>query len=268
MLSALLGMVVAIVFDFPPGPAMVVVATSIYFLTAFFSPSKGILVKFIRTRNQRIKIEQEDILRQAIKQPDFTFTRGMLTDRLSYGTRKISNRLQQMRDDGLLSYTASEVSLTAKGVQAANALVRAHRLWESYQVTSMGLGEGQIHDEADRLEHHLTEEILDMVDVKLGYPDTDPHGSPIPKKELSLKLSLLGQRPAKRVYLKDDQPTEEVESGLWELGLTHDDPLVVKAIGKDEVIVTQRGKSITVPASLARNVEVTKLRTSKKTVTR
>lgn len=262
MLSALLGMLVAIVLDFPPGPAMVVVATTIYFLTAFFSPSKGILVRYLRRRSQGIKIEQEDILRQAIKQPDYSFSKQLLTDRLDYGGRKIRSRLAQMRENGLLLIVGDEVSLTAKGVQAANALVRAHRLWEAYQVQSMGLGEGQIHAEADRLEHHLTEEILDEVDSKLGYPDTDPHGSPIPRKELSLKVSLLGQRPNSRVYLKDDQPTEGVESGLWELGLTHGEPVIIKSMGKTAVVVSQRGTTIKVPALLARNVEVTKLRSA------
>ena len=46
----------------------------------------------------------------------------------------------------------------------------------------MGHGEGEIHDEADRLEHLLTDELLDEVDEKLGFPEMDPHGSPIPKK--------------------------------------------------------------------------------------
>ena len=64
----------------------------------------------------------------------------------------------------------------------ALSLVRAHRLWETYLQQQVGLTEDQIHDEAERLEHLLTDEFLDQVDRELGYPTEDPHGSPIPPK--------------------------------------------------------------------------------------
>jgi len=249
MLAALFGMITAIIFDTPPGPAMVIVATLFYFTAAFFSPEKGLVVRYVRNRQQRQKIEQEDILRQAIKQPDYTFKKSVLTERLGYKLPKINNRLREMIEDGTLTKTDESISLTAKGKMAADKLVRAHRLWESYQVKHMGLGEGQIHDEADRLEHHLTEEILDEVDIKLGYPERDPHGSLIPKKELAMKLSLLGQRPLSKMYIKDDQSSETVESELWELGLTHALPISIKKIGKSEVTVLQGNKTIIVPAN-------------------
>lgn len=256
MLSALLGMIIAIIVDAPPGPVMVIVATAIYFMAAFFSPKKGILLSLIRKRRLNIKIEQEDILRQGMKQPDFTFTKDVLFERLGYSAKKINRRVEEMIHDGLLSIKNNTISLTAKGKGAADQLVRAHRLWESYQVQHMGLGEGQIHDEADRFEHILTEEILDEVDKKLGYPDTDPHGSPIPKKNISLSLSLLGQRPHSKVFIKEEQSSEAIESDLWELGLTHDRSLIIKEIGKDGVVVIQGNKTVEIPEHVARQIEV------------
>ncbi len=256
MLSALLGMIGAIIFDTPPGPAMVVIATLIYFIVAFASPKKGIAIRYFRKRRQKVKIEQEDILRQAIKQPNHTFDTSILKQRLGYTDGKIKTRIREMIQSGLLSTSGNQISLTAKGEIAADTLVRAHRLWEAYQVEHMGLGEEQIHDEADRLEHHLTDEVLDEVDHILGYPETDPHGSPIPKKGLRLKYSLLGLKPMSRAYIKEEQPSSTVESDLWELGLTHEDVITIKSIGKDQITISQRGKELNIPASLARDIEV------------
>lgn len=259
MLSALLGMVAAIIFDMPPGPAMVIVATLIYFMAAFFAPQKGILIRSYRSRQQRLKIEREDILRQGIKhKAKPSFSRQVLTDNLGYTDSKINKRLKEMTADNMVSVVGDQISLTAKGRMAADRLVRAHRLWESYQVGQMGLGEGQIHDEADRLEHHLTEEILDEVDRKLGYPETDPHGSPIPKKSLTIKGSLLGQKLNQRVYIKGEQASELIESELWELGLVHGTAVTIRAVQNEQVVVSQGSKRVTIPATLARKVEVFK----------
>jgi Mn-dependent DtxR family transcriptional regulator len=73
--------------------------------------------------------------------------------------------------------------LTSEGEHMANKLIRAHRLWETYLVTEMGLSAEQIHEDAEKYEHLLTDDMLDEVDAKLGFPKEDPHGSPIPPKK-------------------------------------------------------------------------------------
>ena len=75
-----------------------------------------------------------------------------------------------------------ELQLTPSGQNQANKLVRAHRLWETYLVNEMGLSAEQIHEDAEKYEHLLTDDLLDEVDAKLGFPKEDPHGSPIPPK--------------------------------------------------------------------------------------
>ena len=75
-----------------------------------------------------------------------------------------------------------QLALTQTGQNQANKLVRAHRLWETYLVNEMGLSAEQIHEDAEKYEHLLTDDMLDEVDAKLGYPKEDPHGSPIPPK--------------------------------------------------------------------------------------
>ena len=134
--------------------------------------------------------------------------------------------------------------------------MRAHRLWESYQVDTMGLTESQIHDEADRLEHLLSEEILDEVDAKLGFPITDPHGSPIPPKSVVGADSLLSLRPKTRSKISENQKNQKIVNELWELGLLPKAKFSVEKIGSDYVKINVSNKSVTIPAHLAKEIKV------------
>ncbi len=258
LLSSVLGLILSIIYNTPPGPAMVIVAASFYFIAALFSPEKGLVLRTIRSYRQRQKIEREDILRQAIKHDaQNPLTIAKLTDRLGINLQTIKKHLKHLSENGVI-INGNEISLTAKGVGQAQSLVRAHRLWESYQVQTMGLSEGQIHDEADRLEHHLTDELLDEVDKKLGYPETDPHGSPIPKKSKRLNMSLISQRMNVRLRILKEQVNESVESELWELGLLPNTYVTITKITSKKVVLTQGQKTIEMEPDLAGQVIVSK----------
>jgi DtxR family Mn-dependent transcriptional regulator len=77
------------------------------------------------------------------------------------------------------------VSLTHDGEQVALEVIRHHRLLELYLAETLGIGVDDVHDEADRLEHVLSEELEARIDSALGYPTHDPHGDPIPDKDLN-----------------------------------------------------------------------------------
>jgi DtxR family Mn-dependent transcriptional regulator len=76
------------------------------------------------------------------------------------------------------------VSLTPAGERVAIEVIRHHRLLELYLAETLGLHVDEVHDEADRLEHALSEELEARIDKALGYPTHDPHGDPIPNAEL------------------------------------------------------------------------------------
>jgi DtxR family Mn-dependent transcriptional regulator len=76
------------------------------------------------------------------------------------------------------------VSLTHDGEQVALEVIRHHRLLELYLAQTLGIGVDEVHEEADRLEHVLSEELEARIDQALGYPTHDPHGDPIPDAEL------------------------------------------------------------------------------------
>jgi DtxR family transcriptional regulator, Mn-dependent transcriptional regulator len=77
-------------------------------------------------------------------------------------------------------------ALTPAGRRVALEVVRHHRLLELYLMEALGLGWDEVHVEAERLEHHLSEELEARIDAALGHPTHDPHGDPIPTAELVL----------------------------------------------------------------------------------
>ena len=76
------------------------------------------------------------------------------------------------------------VRLTRAGEQVAVEVIRHHRLLELYLADTLGLHVDAVHEEADRLEHVLSEELEAKIDSALGYPTHDPHGDPIPNAKL------------------------------------------------------------------------------------
>ena len=77
------------------------------------------------------------------------------------------------------------VTLTAAGERVALEIIRHHRLLELYLAETLGLHVDDVHDEAERLEHVISEELEAKIDRALGYPTHDPHGDPIPDKDLN-----------------------------------------------------------------------------------
>jgi DtxR family Mn-dependent transcriptional regulator len=77
-----------------------------------------------------------------------------------------------------------DVALTAAGERVALEVIRHHRLLELYLAETLGVDVEAVHDEADRLEHALSEELEARIDQALGYPTHDPHGDPIPNANL------------------------------------------------------------------------------------
>jgi len=77
------------------------------------------------------------------------------------------------------------VTLTSAGEQVALEVIRHHRLLELYLAETLGLAVDDVHDEADKLEHVISEELEERIDRALGFPTHDPHGDPIPDRNLA-----------------------------------------------------------------------------------
>lgn len=105
----------------------------------------------------------------------------MLAERIGVSASTASESIRKLADQGLVDHEKyGAVTLTAAGRQAALAMVRRHRLMETFLVQELGYSWDEVHDEAEVLEHAVSDRMLDRIDAKLGYPTRDPHGDPIP----------------------------------------------------------------------------------------
>jgi DtxR family Mn-dependent transcriptional regulator len=92
-----------------------------------------------------------------------------------------TSMVKALADSGLVEYEPrTGVRLTHSGEQLALHVLRRHRLLEVFLVTVLKLDWSVVHDEADRLEHAISDQVLERIDEMLGHPTADPHGDPIP----------------------------------------------------------------------------------------
>lgn len=257
LVSAVTGLYAAIQLDTTPGPAMAVSATIIYLLTALFAPRKGLFSRQLARRAHKVKIIREDILKQILKLSiRKTLTLETLAARTDLETGKLHKHLKALAGKGLVRLHGSGIELEKKGKDEANKLVRAHRLWESYLVRQMGLTEEQIHDDAERFEHILTEELLDEVDEELGFPWLDPHGSPIPSKDVNPLLALSELAEGQQATITHRQIGEDVTHELWKLGLMPESTFSFRQKSDQDITIEAAGKEIRIPIQLARRISV------------
>jgi DtxR family Mn-dependent transcriptional regulator len=88
----------------------------------------------------------------------------------------------------LATYTPYEgVRLTDSGRALALRVLRRHRLIELFLVQTLGLSWDEVHEEAEHLEHAVSDRLIDLIDAHLGYPISDPHGDPIPRSDGSME---------------------------------------------------------------------------------
>jgi len=113
-----------------------------------------------------------------------TVTVQRLAETLAVSGPSVTNMVKRLHELGLLRHTRYHgVELTDAGERIAIEVVRHHRLLERFLVETLGFGWDEVHPEAERLEHHISEELEARMDIALGHPRIDPHGDPIPSVE-------------------------------------------------------------------------------------
>lgn len=127
----------------------------------------------------------EDYLKAIYKlQGSGRVSTNALAERLAVSPASASKMVQRLSKMGFASYESYRgVKLTPPGEKIALEIIRHHRLLETYLKEVMGYAWDKIHDEAEQLEHHISEDFEDKIDALLGYPTNDPHGDPIPTRD-------------------------------------------------------------------------------------
>jgi DtxR family Mn-dependent transcriptional regulator len=152
-------------------------------------------------------------------------TTSALASRMGVSAPSATAMTKRLAELGLVERAPYRgVALTQEGLLGALEVLRHHRLLERYLVDRLGLSIDEVHAEADRLEHALSEELEAKIDAELGYPTHDPHGDPIPDRELRVAdggdqtlLDLEPGEPATVSRVPDGDP--ELLRYLTELGL-------------------------------------------------
>ena len=110
---------------------------------------------------------------------------GEVAERLGVTPATATSMLKRLSDLGLVDYRPYKgVTLTPAGEKVALEVIRHHRLIEAYLSEALGMPSDRVHEEAEVLEHYISEELEALIAAKLGEPSHDPHGTPIPGPDL------------------------------------------------------------------------------------
>jgi ABC-type Mn2+/Zn2+ transport system permease subunit/Mn-dependent DtxR family transcriptional regulator len=172
----------------PTGPFIVLGATAVFAGAFLFGPRHGVVVRWFKQSSQSRRVQRENTLKaiyQVLEQRDFKGEsvslrelaerrRETLEDAQSQADALRRNDLATLHEDGNM------ILLTPGGWQLACSIVRNHRLWELYLTNAAQIAADHVHEDAERIEHVLGEEVIREIERRLEYPNRDPHGRAIP----------------------------------------------------------------------------------------
>lgn len=170
----------------PTGPWIVIVVSTIAFISFFMAPRRGI---FYRLRNQRqIKrqINDENILKALYhlgEEQNNYFEKRTIDEILNkrvFDPLQLRTGLKRLKRNGYLHYKNNQWYFTKAGRDKGQRVVKLHRLWELYLTQYLRIAPDHVHDDADTIEHILTPELEVRLEKLLDYPERDPHESEIP----------------------------------------------------------------------------------------
>jgi DtxR family Mn-dependent transcriptional regulator len=157
-----------------------------------------------------------------------------LAERLGVTPASASGMVRKLDEQGLVTHVRYRgVRLTDSGVRVALEVLRHHRLLELYLAESLDVPWDRVHEEAEVLEHVLSEDLEALIAAKLGHPTHDPHGDPIPTADLELPEepteSLAALEPgAEGVFVRVSDSDPEMLRYLAERGIAPGDALLVE----------------------------------------
>lgn len=187
-----------------------------------------------------------------------------IAQRLDIAPASVSGMVRRLAEQGLLGYERYRgVTLTDAGRRAALRTIRRHRVIEAYLSQALHYQWDRVHDEAERLEHAASDELVDRMAEAIGEPVVDPHGAPIPSREglmdetVYLSLAELGAGYGARVVrVSDDDP--EMLRYLAELAIIPGTELVVvsRAPYEGPISLSISGHLLAIGPALASQVMV------------
>jgi manganese/zinc/iron transport system permease protein len=178
--------------NLPTGPVIVLCASAVLIVSLLVAPRRGMVWAALEERRVARRIRRENLLKDLYvwgerNQGNWTdpvpttFVMGL---RGQSGTQ-LTRTARRLRSRGLLAPDSDGMLLTDRGLNAAEGVVRKHRLWELYLTRRLELPSDHVHRDAETMEHALTDEDVTALEEILGHPESDPHGQPIPPRRIA-----------------------------------------------------------------------------------
>lgn len=192
-----------------------------------------------------------------LNEDNVTVIQARLAERLGHSAPTVSEMMRNLREKGFVEIEDRQISLTEKGKLQANSIVRKHRLAERLLVDVIGLEWHKSHNEANRWEHVISDEVEERLVAMLGNPSTCPHGNPIPGTTPQKRLVAMSTaKEGDEIILR--RVTEQVEfdtpslTYLGENRFTPGSKGVVKSISPDGTLIIETdGKTLAIGPLLA-----------------
>jgi len=172
--------------NLPTGPFMVLAAAAVFLLALAFAPRHGIVSRWWRHRSRSRRIRRENSLKAVYHVLE---DRGFVGEEVAIdefaakrGESHVAARLQldSLTRAGFATLHGNRLALTPEGWQRACEIVRNHRLWELYLTNAAQIAPDHVHEDAEKIEHILGEPTVRLLERRLNYARTDPHGRLIP----------------------------------------------------------------------------------------
>lgn len=145
-----------------------------------------------------------------LSQEDGPVIAARLAEQMQVSPPTVADMLRRMKEGGLAKASRKNgVVLTAKGEKLAEKLVRRHRLWERFLTDVLGFDWDEVHEEACKLEHAISDQVEEKLAAMLGDPETCPHGHPIPGTRGAAER-MRSQRPLSDLSVGDEAVIERV----------------------------------------------------------
>jgi manganese/zinc/iron transport system permease protein len=172
----------------PTGPFMVLGASAVFAMAFFFAPRHGLLIRWLRQRSRSSRTKRENTLKSiyhVLEAREFK-SEGVslreLAERRRETVEEARDQANRLVHHGMATLDAdgSTLFLTPAGWQRSAAIVRNHRLWELYLTNAARIAADHVHEDAEKIEHVLGEEVVRELERRLQYATHDPHGRAIP----------------------------------------------------------------------------------------
>jgi DtxR family transcriptional regulator, Mn-dependent transcriptional regulator len=246
-----------------PSLALTVFALLVAASAVLLWPRRGVVARVMEYSRLTERVRLEDALKHVYMSElaGRVSTLESLAGRLGISTASAAELLTRLTESGLVQTGEQGPVLSDGGRDSALRLVRTHRLWERYLADRTGVPAAEWHDEAERMEHSLSSEQVEVLSSRLGHPRWDPHGDPIPTAAGHLPdtvdLSLTGAPVGRTVEIAhlEDEPREIFDALLTE-GVVLGGRLDVTARDDQGVHVHGSGRDFVLNTVLARNVSV------------